>query len=111
MTKKKTVPELKALLTKILQSPQIMLKAYGLGLNTKALQKLGNELIPFVSRFILGTDKRVVEVMDIEDNYWNPVYGLKGKIDIVVTHKTRDGKLAVSYPNNYPISVYLNTLI
>jgi len=81
----KTVAEVKDILKEICTLKSIMQQAYGLGITEAGLLAISNELVPYVMRFIKrNTEKNLVEVIDIEDNYWNPVYGLKGKLDATV---------------------------
>jgi hypothetical protein len=81
----------------LLKNPETLEKAYGLGLTQSAFLKLGHELANPVAEFMKGKmDKfaggkmkngeklKISEIKDIEDCYWSPEYGLKGKVDCTV---------------------------
>ena len=88
--------KVRELLVQVLKSPPIMVKGFGLRLSSVELRRLGAELVPYVMRFISAKKHNILEVLDIEDNYWNPVYGLKGKLDATVRYQTKRGTQAVN---------------
>lgn len=91
------LPGLQELAQRCISSPAIKTAAYGCKLSQKELEKLVEELLPHIQKFIrdrfLHSPKQqnaeILSVCDIEDMFWNPAFGIKGKLDASV--KIRSG--------------------
>jgi hypothetical protein len=95
--------ELKKELIEFLKTPDIMEKAYGQGLSSSQLEELAMPLIEHVLFFnkqkVLSKSKeqkwKINSVTDIEDCYWNPEFGIKGKVDCTVEIRNELNELQV----------------
>lgn len=105
MEKKMDVASLMRFAPSIAKRPNIMESAYELGLTSKATETITLGLVPLVHQFMttkfqvdngIGGSTTIVDVHDIEDNYYSPKYGLKGKLDSTVIIRRRDGSKKVS---------------
>jgi len=111
-------PEILQLLDKILKAPRMVSDMCAIGMTDGEMRKEAEPFIGhiqyFVRRFLLGhlVDKpdvaeedkakrgeqrgqwngKVVEVKDIEENFWCPRLGIKGKIDLTVKTIKGDGE-------------------
>ncbi|CAG7820035.1 unnamed protein product [Allacma fusca] len=80
------------LVNECLRSPAILNSSYGCKLSQNDLVELVEDLIPHILDFVKnqfvsaarGQGVNFVDICDIEDTYWNPVFGLKGKLDATV---------------------------
>jgi len=87
--------ELEKELMKILGSSGIIENAYGQGLSQRELLELAMPLLEAVlsfnkERVIKKSPQqkwKVMSVKDIEDCFWNPEFGIKGKVDCTVEIK------------------------
>ncbi|CAL8129633.1 unnamed protein product [Orchesella dallaii] len=102
-----SIPVLKKEAKNICRRPQMLERAYGIGMTDEELEKLQTSAAEWVSRFMTmrffgnATSFRSQdpkhqnfhfdELLGVEDNIWSPTYGLKGKIDATVLIK-KDGK-------------------
>ncbi|CAL8129629.1 unnamed protein product [Orchesella dallaii] len=103
-----SIPVLKKEAKNICRRPQMLERAYGIGMTDEELEKLQTSAAEWVSRFMTmrffgnATTFRSQdpkhqnfhfdELLGVEDNIWSPTYGLKGKIDATVLIK-KDGKM------------------
>ncbi|ODM92181.1 DNA replication ATP-dependent helicase/nuclease DNA2 [Orchesella cincta] len=82
--------------------PQMLERAYGIGLTDDELEKLQTSVAEWVARFMRvrffgpadgkHNNFNFMDVLGVEDNIWTPTFGLKGKIDATVLIK-KDGQL------------------
>ncbi len=92
----------------LLMNPVILEKAYGLGMTQSELKSIGHELVPYLKAIKermqpisqqnhKNNNKKmqITNVQDIEDCYWSPKYGLKGKVDCTVETIDNFGKKSV----------------
>ena len=110
-----------AVLDKIMTAPKMISDILSLGLHEGDIRKEVQEFIIhiqyFVRKFMFGEfvakpeneeDKsnkktvqkeqwkgKIVEVCDIEENFWSPRLGIKGKIDLTVKTETSRGEVSV----------------
>ena len=110
-----------AVLDKIMTTPKMISDILSLGLHEGDIRKEVQEFIIhiqyFVKKFMFGEfvakpeneeDKsskkpvqkeqwkgKIVEVCDIEENFWSPRLGIKGKIDLTVKTETSRGEVSV----------------
>lgn len=96
--------ELTKAVQKICQRPQMLERAYGVGMDDEELGKIQADVVQWVCRFMKKrflTDGKVdkkyqnfkfKEVLGVEDNIWNPTYGMKGKIDATVLIEDDSGE-------------------
>ncbi|XP_064461357.1 DNA replication ATP-dependent helicase/nuclease DNA2-like [Ornithodoros turicata] len=91
---KATEDSMRAMLDRLLQRNDILHEMYGLKLPGDDVREYGEKLIPNVARWLSDyvvpqrtskfrsrKDVSVTAVRDIEENYWCPRLGLKGKVD------------------------------
>jgi hypothetical protein len=103
VNKNRTLAQRKLILEEILKSTPILHQAYALKMEQDELNTLGAELLPYITKFtatrILSTSKEqswhIQKVRDIEDTYWNPVFGIKGKLDATIDIRKPNGTFAV----------------
>lgn len=93
MHKIKTDAELLETVKEICRRPEMLERAYGIGMSDAELAKIQTDCAQWVGVFMrqrfTGRAKKdmkyqnfeFIDVLGIEDNIWNPSYGLKGKID------------------------------
>lgn len=86
------------LFKKVITNPAVLEQAYELGLTQKELEAIGTELIEPIRKFQakLWNDKTIGSgkykgVVDIEDAYWSPQFGIKGKVDCTIEFADADG--------------------
>jgi len=98
--------ELTKSVQKICQRPQMLERAYGVGMDDEGLGKIQVDVVQWVGRFMkkrfltdvkAKVDKKYQnfkfkEVVGVEDNIWNPTYGMKGKIDATVLIEDDSGQ-------------------
>lgn len=86
-------PELLKLCQKIGQKTEMLEKAYGIGLTDEAYVKMQEEIVVWVEKFMNRRFRSVpkdqaftfLSVLALEENVWNPIFGLKGRIDATVS--------------------------
>lgn len=91
------VADLSKVVKRICQRPGMLERAYGIGMTDEELQKIQTDVVEWVARFMKkrflstsprdpksGQDFTFKQVIGVEDNIWNPKFGLKGKIDATV---------------------------
>ncbi|RWS05177.1 DNA replication ATP-dependent helicase/nuclease DNA2-like protein [Dinothrombium tinctorium] len=102
----KTEQELNNLALKLTQNSQVFLDCYANNITTDQLMSELALYIPniaqWLSKYMFNGPSRIndesneqmqlLKVHDIEDNFWVPTYGLKGKIDVSLKVKIHDNK-------------------
>lgn len=90
----KTEEELRRAARQTCSLNDMLERAYGLKMTDTELEKFQEETVGWVFRFMCNRfntgannpkqNFKFMEVLGVEDNVWNPTFGLKGKIDSTV---------------------------
>lgn len=99
----KTRPEIHKELLTICAHADIVERAYSVGISQNKLVEMGEELVDWVLLFnkhrMLSRDSsqkwQINSVKDIEDCFWSPEFGVKGKVDCSVEVRTESGETMV----------------